>query len=178
MGERREFASPPDPPSEFSEGESMASPKSPADFWGSSMDEVGQPDDAPVPIEAEGISSVALGEPDSESAAEQATGVSGTGAEAGDEIAASGLSEYRRRFSFPESRYVALTEAIARYPNAPSNYVLRGELLLEVGEHGAAAQDFEAALALAEKNAESADWGYITMALMERARSGLRRCKY
>jgi hypothetical protein len=76
----------------------------------------------------------------------------------------------------PRDRLLALSEAIARHPDAASNYVLRGETLLAMGDRAAAAQDFRTGLALAEADAESADWGYIQRALADRAREGLRRC--
>jgi len=70
-----------------------------------------------------------------------------------------------------------LTEAIERYPDAPANYVLRGELLLDEGQPALAAQDFQRALELADPLAESANWGYINGALADRAREGLRHCQ-
>lgn len=71
---------------------------------------------------------------------------------------------------------LALSEAIVRHPDAASNYVLRGEALLAMGDQAAAAEDFRTGLALAQEDAESADWGYIQRALADRAREGLRRC--
>ena len=70
-----------------------------------------------------------------------------------------------------------LTEAIEHYPDAPANYVLRGELLLDEGQPALAAQDFQRALELADPLAESANWGYINEALADRAREGLRHCQ-
>ena len=70
-----------------------------------------------------------------------------------------------------------LTAAIEHYPGAPSNYVLRGELYLDVRLFTLAAQDFQKALELADPLAESANWGYINEALADRAREGLRQCK-
>jgi hypothetical protein len=87
------------------------------------------------------------------------------------------VPDFRRRLTFPEARFVELTRAIDRHPDAPVNYVLRGELLVEAGETAAAAEDFASAILLAEKCAESADWGFLSIALMERARVGLQRCK-
>jgi tetratricopeptide (TPR) repeat protein len=74
------------------------------------------------------------------------------------------------------TRFEELTEAIARYPDAPANYVYRGELLLEEGHHAEAAADFAKALEVADLLAESANWGYIYRGLADRAREGLRRC--
>lgn len=74
------------------------------------------------------------------------------------------------------TRLEELTAAIERYPDAPSNYVYRGELLLEEGYFEGAAADFEKALGIADSLAESANWGYIYRGLADRAREGLRRC--
>ncbi len=70
-----------------------------------------------------------------------------------------------------------LTEAIRRHPDAPSNYVVRGEFYLGRGEILAAAADFRRALQLAESGAARAAWGYVYTALADRAREGLRRCR-
>jgi len=85
----------------------------------------------------------------------------------------------------PDSNYVdtpipirieALTTAIELHPDAPVNYVFRGEALLDEGYYAEAAADFERALALGDSLAESANWGYIYRGLADRAREGLRRC--
>jgi hypothetical protein len=75
------------------------------------------------------------------------------------------------------SRIELLTLAVERYPEAPVNYVLRGEVLLDHGDFELAAHDFERAVMLADPNAETANWGYINRALADRAREGLRRCR-
>jgi hypothetical protein len=62
-------------------------------------------------------------------------------------------------------------------PDAPSNYVMRGELLLARGDLEGARYDFEKAVELAETRAESANWGYINRALVDRAREGLKHCE-
>jgi len=82
-----------------------------------------------------------------------------------------------RRMAEIISRVDVLTEAIERYPDSPVNYVLRGEALLEGGDNDLAADDFVKALALAEPRAETANWGYISRALADRARDGLRRAR-
>jgi hypothetical protein len=74
-------------------------------------------------------------------------------------------------------RVEVLTEAIERYPDAPVNYVLRGEMLLDGGDIALAADDFQKALELAEYYAESANWGYIYRALADRAQKGLKACR-
>jgi len=75
------------------------------------------------------------------------------------------------------SRVELLTAAIELHPDAPANYVLRGELLLEGGDDELAVSDFHKALELAEDQAETANWGYIYRALADRAREGLRRAR-
>ncbi len=80
------------------------------------------------------------------------------------------------RVSEVASRVDVLTAAIEKRPDAPVNYVLRGEALLDGGDYGLAAEDFRKALELAEPQAESANWGYINRALADRAREGLRYC--
>jgi hypothetical protein len=75
------------------------------------------------------------------------------------------------------SRLELLTKAIADQPEAPANYVIRGELLLDAEDYALAAQDFETALSLAQPLAESSNWGYINQALIDRARQGLRQCQ-
>ena len=74
------------------------------------------------------------------------------------------------------NRLETLNGAIENYPEAPANYVIRGELLLEAEDYALAAQDFETALSLAQPLAESSNWGYINQALIDRARQGLRQC--
>src|ERR1700694_2646321 len=73
------------------------------------------------------------------------------------------------------SRIAILTRKIDQYPGAPVNYVLRGEVYLENGDFELAAADFRAALALAEQQDETLDWGYVNAAFMDRAEEGLRR---
>jgi hypothetical protein len=80
------------------------------------------------------------------------------------------------RYSPIQERVRALTGAITLYPDAPVNYVLRGELILDLGERQAAREDFLKGLMLAESSADTADWGYVSRALADRARAGLRRC--
>jgi tetratricopeptide (TPR) repeat protein len=80
-----------------------------------------------------------------------------------------------KQFSVVVSRVELLTAAIEHNPDAPSNYVFRGEILLDGGDYDLAAEDFRKALQLAEDQAETANWGYIYRALADRAREGLRR---
>lgn len=74
------------------------------------------------------------------------------------------------------NRLELLTREIEAHPEAPANYVIRGELLLDAEDYALAAQDFETALNLAQPLAESSNWGYINQALIDRARQGLRQC--
>src|SRR4051812_6637381 len=67
-------------------------------------------------------------------------------------------------------RIDVLTTAIEKNPEAPVNYVLRGEMLLDGGDLDLAADDFHKALVLAQSRAEGANWGYIYQALADRAR--------
>jgi tetratricopeptide (TPR) repeat protein len=76
-----------------------------------------------------------------------------------------------------DTRLFLLSRAIERMPDAPSNYVMRGELLLARGDLEGARYDFEKAVELAETRAESANWGYINRALVDRAREGLKHCE-
>ncbi|HRE47502.1 MAG TPA: hypothetical protein PLD47_07235 [Aggregatilineales bacterium] len=86
------------------------------------------------------------------------------------------------RLRKPESplkaRVRTLTEGIATHPDAPANYVIRGELLLEAGDDEAAAADFTNALTRIEKAEKSLNWGYIYQHLAERAAAGLREIAY
>jgi len=76
-----------------------------------------------------------------------------------------------------QTRIEALTEAIEHYPDAASNYVYRGEALLDEGQTEWAARDFTTALQLANVQAQAANWEYIYQALYDRAREGLRRAQ-
>jgi hypothetical protein len=75
------------------------------------------------------------------------------------------------------SRVDLLTAAIKLRPEAPVNYILRGEALAEAGDYSLAEEDFRKGLELAEAQAETADWGYIYRALADRAREGLHRIR-
>ncbi len=81
------------------------------------------------------------------------------------------------RLSAIVRRVEALTRAIEKYPDAPANYVLRGEAILEVGDYELAARDFRKGLELADAQAETANWGFVYRALADRAREGLRYCQ-
>jgi hypothetical protein len=68
------------------------------------------------------------------------------------------------------------TRAIEVWPDAPVNYLLRGEEWLAVGRPGDARADFETARALAEQAAPDSAWGYVFEAYIDRADAGLRQC--
>ena len=73
------------------------------------------------------------------------------------------------------TRMYILNQAIETYPAAAINYLLRGELYLEIRERDLAQQDFEKALELAETQFENDRWGLGSQAIMDRARCGLQR---
>lgn len=66
-----------------------------------------------------------------------------------------------------------LSKKIEKFPDAPVNFVLRGELYLSVNEYEKAAADFQQALTLAEQLDPELDWGYINAAYIDRAHIGL-----
>lgn len=91
-----------------------------------------------------------------------------------------------RKFFFPTAKergeQIArsmedLNFMIAHFPSAPGNYVLRGELYLEVGANVEAAEDFRCALHLAAAQVESEDWGVIVQAMQDRAQAGLAQAE-
>jgi tetratricopeptide (TPR) repeat protein len=70
----------------------------------------------------------------------------------------------------------ALNIAIRTYPDEGGNWVLRGEWLIEFGAYDEARNDLEQGIALCQKAAESAAWGYIYTALIDRAERALKVC--
>lgn len=77
----------------------------------------------------------------------------------------------------PEARIAELSQMIEVYPEAPANYVLRGELRLKAGAYEPAADDFRRALELAARQVETSDWGFIAQAAQDRALSGLEKAE-
>jgi len=74
-----------------------------------------------------------------------------------------------------EQRLRSLSLTIEKYPDTPANYVLRGELYLDVNEYELAAADFQRALELASTQFEASDWGGIAQVMRDRAEAGLER---
>lgn len=68
-----------------------------------------------------------------------------------------------------DNRLYALDVAIDRYPDAPVNYLLRGEYWLEQGDFQQAQADFIKVCDLAAQALETSDWGYITQSYLDRA---------
>jgi hypothetical protein len=80
---------------------------------------------------------------------------------------------YSERTEQLHRRITRLTRAIELSPETPTNYVLRGELYLELGDDAAASIDFQHALDLAIANVEQEDWGVIAQVIQDRAQDGL-----
>lgn len=76
------------------------------------------------------------------------------------------FAEYRQRLA-------NLDQAIAHYPDAPANYLQRGEFYLRLGNHTAAAEDFHKALELAAADYEASAWGVLAQSVRDRALEGL-----
>jgi Tfp pilus assembly protein PilF len=73
-----------------------------------------------------------------------------------------------------EAELVELDDAIALHPEAPANYVMRGEIYLRARLDDLACQDFERAIVLAADEIETRAWGLIAQAMQDRARRGLK----
>ncbi len=76
-----------------------------------------------------------------------------------------------------EERLRSLSLAIEHNPDTPANYVLRGELYLDVGERELAAADFQRALELASAQFEASDWGGMAQVMRDRAAAGLEKAQ-
>lgn len=70
-----------------------------------------------------------------------------------------------------------LTAHIEAYPEDPSNYVIRGEVYMEMREYALAAADFQQGYELAEAQFTTADWGFMAQALRDRALDGLKHAR-
>jgi hypothetical protein len=77
----------------------------------------------------------------------------------------------------PETAHIQwLSRAIAAEPDAPVNYLLRGEEWLALGAWAQARQDFLVARMRAEALLAEAAWGYSYQSYIDRACVGLRQC--
>jgi hypothetical protein len=77
-----------------------------------------------------------------------------------------------------DSRLYDLNWAVKAYPNAPANYVLRGELLLRQGDLFGAIADFRRGYELAAAGVENEAWGVVAQSLQDRSLAGLRDALY
>lgn len=68
-----------------------------------------------------------------------------------------------------------LNSAIEAAPDDITQLVLRGELLLERGEHERAKSDFERALALADRLDDARAWHVVEQIMRDRAAYGIRQ---
>jgi tetratricopeptide (TPR) repeat protein len=76
-----------------------------------------------------------------------------------------------------EDRLRGLDEAIARHPDEPANYVVRGELYLKLNHYDLAARDFQRGLELARRDLETRNWGIVAQTMQDRALKGLERAQ-
>jgi tetratricopeptide (TPR) repeat protein len=87
-------------------------------------------------------------------------------------------------FMFPDEkraerqeRMRELTQAIEQYPETAVNYLLRGELHLEMKQYDLAQEDLEKALELAQINFDEEPWGLTAQSTMDRAKHGLQQIR-
>ena len=72
-----------------------------------------------------------------------------------------------------EQKLEALSQSIRHDPDAPSAYVLRGELYLKQKHYHLAKADFERAISLTDDMVHAARWGLVAQAMRDRALQGL-----
>lgn len=65
-------------------------------------------------------------------------------------------------------RMANLDHAIEHTPETASNYLLRGEVHMALGDTEAARADFEQALALADAELAESEWGFIAQSTRDR----------
>lgn len=70
-----------------------------------------------------------------------------------------------------------LDRAIERYPEAASNFVLRGELLLKQGQAERAKADFLHAYEMSAVRVADERFGFVAQMTQDRALDGLKRAK-
>lgn len=68
-----------------------------------------------------------------------------------------------------------ITQAIEQFPETAVNYLLRGELHLEMKQYDLAREDLQTALELAQAQFEDERWGLTAQSTMDRAKYGLQR---
>jgi hypothetical protein len=90
------------------------------------------------------------------------------------EVSSPNLWQRIRNALSPQERWSNLNWAIAAYPDEPTNYLLRGELLLHQGDTHGAMMDFRRAIELASAAVEQDDWGIAAQAVQDRALKGLQ----
>lgn len=73
-----------------------------------------------------------------------------------------------------DTRLYNLNWSIKAYPDAPANYVLRGEVLLAKGDLFGAIADFRKGYELAAVAVEEENWGVVAQGMQDRALAGLR----
>lgn len=74
------------------------------------------------------------------------------------------------------AQIAVLSWLITTNPDAPVNYLLRGEEWLACGQLPHARKDFARARALAAQAYQGSAWGYIYQSYIDRADAGLRQC--
>lgn len=78
----------------------------------------------------------------------------------------------KRHISIEEVLF-ELDNAITQHPEAPTNYLLRGEYYLQIGYNQLAEQDFQQAVTLAEVELSEREWGLVAQVVRDRANRGL-----
>ena len=81
----------------------------------------------------------------------------------------------RQEHGTPQVRL--LSRIIEAVPDAPVNFLLRGEEWLVCGQFEKARADFAAARVRSERYLAQSAWGYIYQAYLDRADAGLRLCE-
>lgn len=82
-----------------------------------------------------------------------------------------------QREATARQRLQGLDDAIALYPETTVNYVLRGEVYLELRQDELAALDFRRAFEMAAREVEHNTWGIVAQTLQDRALHGLNQAQ-
>lgn len=72
-------------------------------------------------------------------------------------------------------RLMQWSDAVALYPDAPTAWVMRGEIYLETRQFDLAAEDFHYALNLCRVEFENTAWGFTAQVMQDRALAGLEQ---